>query len=38
MTALASRHDELLDIRRATMGIDAIYAAEGLQVLTLCEP
>jgi len=34
VAALGSRHDELVDIRRATMGIDAIYAAEGLQVVT----
>ena len=28
----ASRQDDLRDIQRATMGIDAVYAAEGLQV------
>ncbi|KAK9835180.1 hypothetical protein WJX81_004039 [Elliptochloris bilobata] len=29
---IESRQDDLADIQRATMGIDAIYAAEGLQV------
>ena len=33
----ASRQDDLRDIQRATMGIDAVYAAEGLQVCLECK-